>query len=37
LSFWAFRKPSVCKKMQNLCFGPKCTICCTEVVEMVSH
>jgi hypothetical protein len=37
LSFGAFRKPSVCKKMQNLCFGPKCTIWCTVVVEMVSH
>jgi hypothetical protein len=24
--FWAFRKPSACKKMQKLCFGPKCTI-----------
>jgi hypothetical protein len=26
LSFGAFRKPSACKKMQNFCFGPKCTI-----------
>jgi hypothetical protein len=26
LSFGAFRKPFVCKEMQNLCFRPKCTI-----------
>jgi hypothetical protein len=24
--FGAFCKPSQCKKMRNLCFGPKCTI-----------
>jgi hypothetical protein len=35
--FGAFRKPSACKKMQNLCFMPDCSIWCTEVEEMISH
>ena len=33
----AFRKPSECKEMQYLCFGPECLFRGTEVAKMVSH
>jgi hypothetical protein len=31
--FIAFRLPSARKQIQNLCFGPECTISSTEVVK----
>jgi hypothetical protein len=37
MSFRTFRKPSACKKMQNLCFMPECSIWCTEAEQMLSH